>query len=172
MGSKWFGQDLQAIAGAGCVASASFLPAAGAYGAADVIDVAKEFPFVDRNGLAIPAGSLIRVLATILKIDQSGLQASEGAYSVHLYDVTPPSAQADNAAWTLAQEDLAAYVDVIALGTPADLGGGSFIKTQLADQQDYKLAEDRSSLWARLVTTPAFTPGEVARQVTLLGIVL
>lgn len=158
--------------GAGIVASADFTPAASAYGAGAVMDVPKELIFKDRNDVVVPPGSLIRILATVLKIDQTALQASEGAYSAYLYSVTPPSAQADKATWTLASADLASYRDALSLGTPVDLGAACHIKTQLTDRQDIKLATGKSSLWARLVTTPAFTPTAVARQLILYGIVL
>jgi hypothetical protein len=155
--------------GSGITATASFTPTAVAYGALDIMDTAKEFAFTYADGTAIPAGSLIRILTSIMKIDATALQASEGAYTLHNYSVTPPSAQADNDAWTLASADLTAYRGSIAIGTPVDLGAALYIKTPLVDI-DIKLAT--SSVWGRLVTTPGFTPTAVARQVLLYGIVL
>lgn len=153
----------------GFTGTATFTPSASAYGAGDIIDVAKEVPLTFSNGVAIPSGSLIRVLTTVLKIDQTGLQASEAGYIAHLYSATPPSAQADNALWTLASGDLTTYRGSIALGTPADIGNACFVKTPLIDT-DIKLTG--TSLFAELVTTPAFTPGAVARQVFFYGVVL
>lgn len=158
--------------GGGCVASANFTPAAALYGALDIMDVAKEFTFRYANGVAVPVGSIIRVLTTILKIDQTGLQASEGAYTLSLYRVTPPSAQADNAAWTLASADLPSYSGDLPLGTPVDRGAACSVKTQQFDLQDIRCGDAASSLFGRLVTVPSFTPTAVARQVCIFGVVL
>lgn len=153
----------------GCVASATFTPAAAAYGAGDIMDVAKEFAFTYADGTAIPTGSLIRILDTIVKIDTTGLQASEGAYTLYGYGVTPPSAQADNDLWTLASADLPSFAGSISLGTPVDLGAALHIKQSNIDV-DIKLTT--SSLWGRLVTVAGFTPTAVGRQVLLRAIVL
>ena len=161
--------DPSYVAPIGCVASASFTPAAAAYGAGDIMDVAKEFAFTYANGLAIPTGSLIRILDVITKIDISALQASEGAYALQCYGVTPPSAQADQDAWTLASADLPSYSGSISLGTPVDLGAALYIKQSNIDV-DIKLTT--SSLWGRLVTTPGFTATAVARQVFIRAAVI
>jgi len=155
---------------AGCFASASFTPSASAYGALDIIDTPKEFAFAYADGTPVPDGSLIRVLQAVTKIDQTTLQSSEGAYTLQLYNVTPPSAQADNDAWTLASGDLTSYRGDMDLGTPVDKGAACYVKTQLTDKQDYKLLG--ASLFGRLLTVPAFTPGAVARLVSLYGVVL
>jgi len=153
----------------GITASASFTPAAAAYSALDIMDVAKQFAFTYADGTAIPAGSLIRILTTIMKIDVSALQASEAAYALQCFNVTPPSALTDNAAWTLASGDLTAYRGSISLGTPVDLGGALYIKSPNIDL-DIKLTT--SSLYAQLQTIAGFTATAVARQVLLYGIVL
>lgn len=155
--------------GAGVVASASFLPSAAAYSAGDIIAAAQEFAFAFPDGDTVPPGSIIRVLSASLKIDQTGIISGETSYTLHLYSVTPPSAQADNDAWTLASADLASYRGSISLGTPADLGAACFVKTGgLSD--DVRLAG--ASLFGRLVTVGGFTATAVARQVVLQGIVL
>ncbi|MGE3871177.1 MAG: hypothetical protein AB7F51_16910, partial [Pseudorhodoplanes sp.] len=118
---------------AGITASASFTPAAAAYGANDIMDVAKEFAFTFADGRAIPAGSLIRILAAVMMIDVAALQANEAAYALQCYSVTPPSAQADNAAWSLASADLPSYRGLISLGTPIDLGAALHVKTANID---------------------------------------
>lgn len=153
----------------GISAIASFTPAAAAYLANDIMDVAKEFAFTFADGTAIPTGSLIRVTTAILKIDVTALQASEAGYTLQCFGVTPPSALADNAAWTLASADLPSYLGTIALSTPVDLGAALYIKTS-ALTGDFKLTT--SSLWAQLQTLAGFTPTAVARQVLLQGVVL
>lgn len=153
----------------GIYATASFTPAAAAYGAGDIMDVAQEFVFTFANGDAIPSGSMIRILTSTLKIDVTALQASEAAYTLQMYGVTPPSAQADNAAWTLASADLTAYKGSLSLGTPVDLGAALYIKTGLLDT-DVKLTG--VSLFAELQTIAGFTATAVDRQVSLHGIIL
>lgn len=154
----------------GVVATANFTPAAAAYGAGDLISVAQPFTFAYLDGRPVVAGSLIRVLTTVMKIDQTAVISGETSYTLPMYSVTPPSAQADNAAWTLASADLPSYRGTIALGTPVDLGAACYIKTQLTDGQDLNLTV--ASFYGELVTTGAFTATAVARQVFLYGVVL
>jgi hypothetical protein len=165
------GADGQPIdsSGSGITASASFLPTASAYSANDIMSTAQEFAFSYANGAAIPSGALIRILTAIVKIDATALQASEAAYALQLFSVTPPSALADNAAWTLASGDLASYRGSISLGTPVDLGAALYVKTPNVDI-DIKLTG--TSLFGQLQTSAAFTPTAVARQVLLYGVVL
>ena len=152
----------------GCVASASFTPVAEVYGAGDIIGApAAEFAFTYDNGDAIPPGSLIRILDTIVKIDVATLEG--GAYFLQTYGVTPPSAQGNNDLWTLASVDLPSYSGGISLGTPVDLGAALYIKQPNIDV-DIKLVT--SSLFARLVTVAGFTATAVARQVFLRAVVL
>lgn len=158
--------------GTGIVAAASFTPAAAAYVANDVMGTTpvQSFTFTYAgSGLAIPNTSLIRVLTAIVRIDQTALQVSEGAYQLQGYNVTPPSAQADNDAWTLASADLTAYRGAIALGTPADLGAACYVKSPNIDL-DIRLTT--GVLFAELQTLAGFTATAVARQVTLYGIIL
>lgn len=170
LGTGNIGGDWTPWSGAsGITASASFTPTATAYAANDIMSVAQEFAFTYANGVAIPSGSLIRILSATLKIDVAALQASEAAYALQCYSVTPPSALADNAAWTLASGDLAAYRGSIGLGTPVDLGAALYIRTAAIDT-DIKLAG--TSLFAQLQTIAGFTPTAVPRQIILNGIVL
>lgn len=164
-------KEFQLLTGSGIYASADFTPAAAAYSALDIMDVAKEFAFKYANDKPIPPGSLIRILTGIIKIDTTALQASEAAYALPLYSATPPSAQADNAAWSLASADLPGYRGSLALGTPVDLGAALFVKTKVLDE-DIRLLSTSSSLWGELQTIAGFTATAVARQVVLYGIIL
>lgn len=157
-------------AGVGCVASASFTPTATPYLANDIMDVAKQFTFTYADGSTIPAGSKIRILDIILRIDQTALQGTEGAYALQPYTVTPPSAQADNAAWTLASGDLSAYCGPgINIGTPVDLGSACYVK---APNIDTDISLVSSSLWGELQTLAGFTSTVVVRQVAIIAVVL
>lgn len=161
------------IPGAGIYATASFTPAAAAYAAGDIMSTAKEFKFKYADDSPVAPGSLIRIYSTILRIDTTALQASEAAYTLPLYNITPPSAQADNAAWALASADLPYYEGKLALGTPVDEGAALYVKTQLTANQDMRLTlATGTSLFGELITVAGFTATAVARQVTLIGVVL
>src|SRR3990167_2229182 len=153
----------------GVVASVSFTPAAAAYGAGDIMDVAKVINFTDHNGLAVPAGSLIRILTAVTKIDITSVPSGQTSYTLHLYSITPPSTQADNDAWTLAAADLNYYTGSVSLGTPADLGACNYVKSQYIDF-DIKLTSVLSSLYGELVTVGAHTAAGVTRTILLRGI--
>ncbi len=160
-------------AGSGIVASASFTPAAAAYGAADIMSVAQEFAFTFADGTAIPSGALIRITTAVVKIDVTAVPSGQTSYSLALYSVTPPSAQADNDAWTLASGDLPSYCGTIGLGTPADLGAALYIKTGFKDAVSGTFGFDvrlsGTSLFGQLITAGAHTAAAVARQVSLFG---
>ncbi len=155
--------------GAGVIASASFMPAAAAYGAGDIIGTAQALNFTFSDGEAVPPGTIIRILSTVVKIDQTGVISGETSYSLPLYSVTPPSGQADNDAWTLASVDLPSYLGSLSLGTPVDIGAACYIKTG-------GLSEDIALVgvgcFSRLVTAGAFTATAVARQVLIRGLAL
>jgi len=150
-------------------ASATFTPTAAAYGAGDLMDVAKEMTWADRNGVKVPAASLIRVLTTVVKIDITAVPSGQTSYTLRCYNVTPPSAQTDNAAWTLASGDLASYLGAIPLGTPVDEGAALYIKQQYVD---FDLRLSVQSMFAQLITNGAHTAAATARQVLLHGVVI
>lgn len=157
------------VGGSGITANASFTPAAAAYGALDILDVAKEFAFTFGNGVAVPSGSLIRILTAIVKSDQTSVPASMTSFALQCYSVTPPSAQADNALWTLASADLTSYRGSIPLGSPADLGAALYVKQPNVDL-DIKLSG--TSIFGELQTTAGFTALATPFEVLLYGIVL
>lgn len=139
-------------------ATATFTPTAVAYSAGDIMEGAKEF-------LAIgPAGASVMITSVSLEVDHTALVASEATYTLHLYNVTPPSAPADNAAWDLPSGDRASYLGLIALGTPVDLGSTLYVETNSVNKQ-IKLSG--SSVFGLLVTVAGITPTAAARKVTL-----
>lgn len=155
--------------GLGVWASASFTPAAGAYGANDVFSVAQQLAFVNRAGDAFAGGELM-ITSAVFEVHHTALIASEGAYDFHLYNVTPPSARADNAVWDLPSGDRAAYIARFPLGTPVDIGSTLRIATDGINKQI--TVPTGGICFAELVTVPAFTPTAVVRKVTLHGVPL
>lgn len=155
------------LAHGGYIASAVFTPAAAAYSANDVMDVAKAFQWVDRNGLVFPGGEL-KITSTSLQIATTALQASEAAYSLALFNVTPPSALADNAAYDIAAGDRAAYQGLLALGTPVDLGSTLEVDVDGLTKQ---ISVGASGItYGTLITVAGFTATAVARLVKLHAI--
>ncbi len=161
--------------GIGVYASANFTPAAAAYSANDLMDVAKEMPWyiADTNGYyLVPPGSLIRVTTSIMKIDVTALQSGEGEYKLRNFSVTPPTAYADNDAFApLVSANLSAYRGAFSLGTPVDEGSVLYIK-QGGLTEEIHLAADQSSSWGLLQTLAGFTATAVARQVILYGFIV
>jgi len=155
--------------GLGFSSTQTFTPAAAAYGAADIMDVCKAFTFANAVSAAMPTGSLFRILTATIKIDVTSVPSGQTSYTLHLYSVTQPSAQADNDAWTLASGDLASYLGSISLGTPADKGAALHNKQQYVD---YDVRFAGTTIFGVLVTDGAHTAAAVARSVSLHGVVL
>lgn len=164
------GKPVEIPAGdSGCYAVANFTPVAGAYLGGDIVGASREFAFKFGDDTSVPAGSVIRLSTSLVKIARGAVISGETSYSLQTYNVTQPGAQADNAAWTLALGDLASYLGVLALGAPAVVGSALYIKTP-ALNLDFKLIT--SSLWARCVGAGPATLTAEDIQVTLLGSVI
>lgn len=163
--------EVVSVAGSGVIARANFTPSAAAYGAGAIMDVAKEMQFKDRNGVLVPTGSLIRILSAVVKIGIAAIPAGQTSFTGRLFGVTPPSAQADKAVWTLATADFSAYRGPISLGAPVDEGAGLFVKSQYIDT-DIALDTGTSSVFMELVSDGAHTASAIAREVILFGVLL
>jgi hypothetical protein len=156
----------------GVKATASWTPVAEAYSAGDTISTAQALAWTfTHSGIAVPAGSTLRILTSELKIDATAVIASETSYTLHLYSRTPPSAQANNAAWSLASADLPYYLGSLALGTVADLGAAVYVKTG-GHNLDIALESGHTFIFGGLVGVGAVTLAAVARQVTLRGMLI
>lgn len=157
------------LAGSYISATASFTPTAVAYSANNTMGVAQIFMFTLADGSAVPATAGIRILSSTLKIDETAIISGETGYALQAYGVTPPSALANNTAWTLSSADLPSYQGSISIGTPADLGAACFIKTSGIDQQ---LKLTAGGVYMYLQTLGAFTSNTTQRQIILEGIIL
>lgn len=139
--------------------TATFTPAAAAYLANDVMEGAKEFVNAGQPG------SIVRILSADLLISHTALVASEANYRLALYNVTPPSAIADNGAFDIAAGDRDAFVALFSLGTPVDVGSSLFIQAPTLNI-DVKLGVG-SSFFGYLITDAGITPTAAARRVRL-----
>lgn len=102
-----------------------------------------------------PSAGRIMITSVSLEIDAAAIISGETSYTLHLYDVTPPSALGDNAAWDLPAGDRASYLGFVSLGAPADLGSTLYVEANQINKQ-VKLAG--TSLFGYLVTVGTYTP--------------
>jgi hypothetical protein len=120
---------------------------ADAYVAGDVVIGALEFPLVEGRESLITSADL--------RIHVAAIPAGMTSFRLHLYDVTPPSAIADNAAWDLAAGDRASYLGYVDLGSPADAVSTLFVQV---DQVNKQIRTQSTSVFGYLVTNGGFTP--------------
>jgi hypothetical protein len=123
-----------------------------AYTAGDVIGGAIELTSIG------PIGAHVLITGVDLRIDVASLPSGMGNMRMQIYDATPPSALADNAAWSLPSGDRANYLGYIDIGTPVAVGSTLFVQADGVNKQ-FKLGAGQTSLWAYLMTTAGFTPG-------------
>lgn len=146
-------------------ATATFTPGAAEHAAGDIMEGAKEFIFRHSNGRAFSGGH-IKIISTHLLVAHTALVTSEADYSLHLYNVTPPSALAAAAAFDIPAGDRAAYLGKLALGTPVDLGSTLWIEVNNIFKVVKLLG---ASAYGYLATDATITPTAAGRTVTILG---
>lgn len=113
-------------------------------------------------------GQSILITDADLRIDVTSVPAGMTTFRLHLYNATPPSALADNAAWDLPAGDRLAYLGYIDLGTPVDVGSTLFVQTDGSGSKQIKMGAS-SSLWGYLVTNGGFTPTSAAVKAVRLN---
>lgn len=111
------------------------------------------------------SGGTIMITSASFEHDASALISGESSFVLHLYNVTPPSALGDNAAFDLPSGDRSAYLGSINLGTPVDLGSTLYVATDGINKQ-IKCAG--TNIYGYLVTVGAFTPASAAVHVVTL----
>ena len=145
----------------GYSASATFTPAASSHTAGDVVGGAKQFAFTDRNGVALPAGSQIKInSATMLA---AGATNETATWRLHLYSATPPSAAADDAAYDLTSGDRATYLGYFDFAQLVDLGSTLFIEATPGKQ----LTLTSGSLFGYLTTLTTVTTAAIDRTIRM-----
>lgn len=101
-----------------------------------------------------------------LEIDVTSVPSGMTSFRLYLYNATPPSALADNAAFDLPAGDRANFLGYIDLGTPADIGSTLYVQNSAVNRK-LKMGAT-TSLFAYLVTNGAFTPTSAAVKVITL----
>lgn len=142
----------------GLYAEATFTPAANSHTAGDCNGAAQEF------SLGAPSGCVFMITDADFYIDGGTAEAT--AWRLHLYNVTPPSALADDAAWDVPSGDRSAYIGYIDLGTAVDLGATQAIQNAGVNRS-VKLSG--TSVFGYLVNLSTLTPAAVAHRVRLKG---
>ena len=122
------------------------------YAANDVVGAAFDL------GVMGPSASRIVLQSTIFRPRITAVPAGMANFRLALYNVTPPSALADNAPWTIPAGDQASFLGIISLGTPA-LPAASSVDLYI-DRYNIgmELLLAGTHLFAYLVTDAAFTP--------------
>lgn len=119
---------------------------------------------------ALNAGQFM-LTSVSLEVDIAAVVSGMTSFNLELYNVTPPSALGDNAAWDLPSGDRASYLGVINLGTPVDLGSTLYVSTAQVNQQ-IKIAAG-GSLFGYLTTVGGWTPAaSTVFVITLYGLSL
>ena len=144
-----------------------------AYTAGDVVGAtaaAIEFTNVGSGG-GVGSGGHFIITDADLRFDLTSVPAGMTTFRLHLYDATPGSAYADNAAWDLPSGDRANYLGYIDLGTPVDVGSTLFV--QVGDLKKKIWIKNSAALFGYLVTNGGYTPasaGTHAVRVNAIGI--
>jgi len=139
-----------------------------AYVAGDVIGnsggAARQFANVG------PSGGSIVITGVQLEIDRLDVPSGMTSYRLYLYNVTPPSALADNAAWDLPAGDRASFLGYVDIDPPVDLGSTLYVEVNSVGK---KVKLSGTDLFGYLVTTGPFTPGNATTyKVTLHTVAL
>jgi hypothetical protein len=143
-------------------ASATFTPAAASHVTPDVVGGAQEFVFRNHLGAVPMTGAHLRITGASLLI--AGATIETTAWTLHLYNVTPPSALADDTTFDLPSGDRASYLGSVAIPQIVDLGATLYVEATIPNKQ-IKLSG--TSVFGYLVNGTTLTPAAVAHTVTL-----
>lgn len=123
-----------------------------AYTAGDV--VGGVVTFLD---MASTIGRDVVIISADLRINITAIPTGMSSFRLYLYNGTPPSALADNAAWDLPAGDRAAFLGFVDVGSPADLGSTLFCQVDALNKQ-VRMGAAETALYGYLVTNGGFTP--------------
>lgn len=102
-------------------------------------------------------GGTVLITTAKFEYDVSSIPSGMTSFRLYLYNASPASALADNAAWDLPSGDRTSYLGYIDLGTPVDLGSTLFVETSGINLQ--VSIPSGGSLYGYLVTNGGYTPG-------------
>jgi hypothetical protein len=113
------------------------------------------------------AGGGEAMITTVqLEIDKTSIPSGMTSFRLYLYNVTPPSALGDNAAWDIPSGDRASFLGYVDLGAPVDLGSTLYVETTQVNKQ--VSVPPTGSLFGYLVTNGGYTPASADVHVITL----
>lgn len=142
----------------GKTVSASFTSGTTGYVPNDVAGGALTF-----TSIAGAAEDLV-IESASLRIDRNGVIAGETTYRLAFFSVTPPSALADSANWTLPSGDRASFLGLVSLGTIIDEGDTCYVEVNNLNK---RLKTAGANLFAYLLVGGTYTPTAVNHTVTV-----
>lgn len=124
-----------------------------AYAAGDVVGAtAAAITFAD---IGATFGHIV-ITDADLRIDVAALPSGMTTFRLHLYDATPPSALADNAAFDLPAGDRANYLGYIDFDQIVDIGSTLYVQMTGVNKK-LKMGSE-PNLYGYLVSVGGFTP--------------
>jgi hypothetical protein len=138
------------------------------YTANDVYGGAFELPNIATDG----GSFILNQVRFIFNI--SAVPSGFNAFRLYLFNISPPSAVADNGAFSLPAGDRASCLTPDGLSGNASLavGGGSVVMNISDINRIYRLADGSTSLYLYLVTLGGFTPAAPSESFTVVANVL
>lgn len=123
------------------------------YGAGDVLGPTGGGTASMNFALGAVSGSSINITSVTLERDVAALISGESTYTLHLFNVTQPGAQADEATFTIAAGDRSSYLGYIDIGTPLDFVDTLYVQMNDVNKQ-VKLAG--TGIFGVLVTNGSY----------------
>lgn len=102
-----------------------------------------------------PSGKEIMITSVSIEADIAAIPSGQTTFNLYLYNVTPPSAVADNGAFDLPSGDRASFLGKISISALVDEGSTLYIEANAVNKQ---VTLSGTSLFGYLVTVGAFTP--------------
>ena len=111
-------------------------------------------------------GGEVMLTTVQLAINTSVIPSGMTSFRMHLYNASPASALADNAAWDLAVADRANYLGYVDLGTPVDVGSTLYVESTQVNKQ--ATIPSGGVAYAYIVTNGTYTPSaSVVKSATI-----
>ena len=148
---------------AGTVSSVSFASGTVAYSANDVVGAGGGNGALQFSAVA-PGVTALQIITASLEIDRAAIISGETTYRLYLYNVTPPSALADNAAFDLSATDRAAFLGYIDFPVLGDHGSTLYVELNNINKVIKTVSQ---SIFGYLVTVGPFTPVASNYKITL-----
>lgn len=102
------------------------------------------------------SGQRVMIAGMDLMPQIAAIPAGMTSFRLYLYNVTPPSAIADNSPWTFASGDRASFLGYVDVGSPALIGATLFCQLDQINKMIQMAGS--ANIFGYLVTNGGFTP--------------